>query len=255
MKNHNTTIISGGLLVMALATSAQAVTVSTVGSFNDPASTSYMYSRIYNQDNTVTPSQHLPGNLNSSTDSVAYFGWGIDVWESVITGQKIQSHFWFNGVGSVAGGAAASVPYGTAFSLGTFTYTNEQTVLSGGLVNIDFRMDIKVDGLGLVPVEYQLQIDNTPNIETANSYDIARIVAAPNNISFFQNGSEYLLTFDGFSRDGGATFETVAYLAEDQQTSAQIYATITQVVVPVPAAIWLMGSGLLALFGFARVKK
>ena len=37
------------------------------------------------------------------------------------------------------------------------------------------------------------------------------------------------------------------------QTSAQIFATITAV--PVPAAIWLMGSGLIALFGFARSKK
>ena len=64
---------------------------------------------------------------------------------------------------------------------------------------------------------------------------------------------QYLLTFNGFSRDGGLTFETAANLAEGQQTTAQIYGTLTAV--PLPAAIWLMATGLLALTGFVRTKK
>jgi hypothetical protein len=232
--------------------SVYAISVSTFGSFNQPLSTEFLFDRIYNQDDATSPAHNLPSNLNSPTNSVAYFGWGVDVVESVITQQVIQSHFWFNGAGSVAGGPAADAQLGTAFSLGSFTYTNEQTIFSGGVVGIDFQMDIKMDGLSLLPIEYRLEIDNTHN-GLANSYDTARIIGTPTNMPFLLNGSQYLLTFNGFSRDGGSTFETMANLAEGGQTTAQIFATITAV--PVPAAFWLMGSGLLVLSGFLRYKK
>jgi hypothetical protein len=212
----------------------------------------YFFNRTYNQDDAGIPARNLPSNLNSSTDSVAYFGWGVDVLESFYAREIIQSHFWFNGAGSVDGGPAASAPLGTAFSLGSFTYTNEETILSGGLVEVDFQMGITVDGHSLLPIEYRIEINNTPN-NSPNPLDIARLIQSPTSLAFAINGSPYLLTFNGFSRDGGATFETVAYLDENMQTSAQIYATITAV--PVPAAVWLLGSGLLGLFGFARTKK
>lgn len=248
------TILLGLIAASALTShSTYSATVSTVGSFNDPtASSMYFYNRIYNQDDSASPAHSLPNNLNASTDSVAYFGWGVDVAESFVNRQIIQSHFWFNGVGSVDGGAAASVPYGSAFSLGSFTYTNEETILSGGIVNIDFQLNINVDGFDLFPVEYRLQIDNTSN-QLANSSDTARLIGIADDISFMLGGNQYLLSFNGFSRDGGLTFESIATLPENQQTSAEIFATITAV--PVPAAIWLMGSGLLALVGFARSKK
>lgn len=246
-----------GLMVsLALsAQSVQAVSVSTVGSFNDPLATNpkYFFNLTDNQDNDSTPVD-LP--ISSVTDSVAYYGWGIDLVDSFITGNIIQSHFWFNGAGSVAGGAAASAPLGTAFSLGTFTYVNQQTVLSGGIVKIDFQMaiNIDIDGVDVLlnPVEYRIEINNTRE-GGSNPADTARLISTPANIPFLLGGSQYLLTFNGFLPDGGSTYETEATLAEGGTTSAQIYATITAV--PVPAAIWLMGSGLLALFGFARTKK
>jgi len=255
MQTYTKSLLLGLMVVSALSIQpVQAVTVTTIGSFNDPTATNplFFFNRTYNQDNAISPAHVLPSNLHSATDSVAYFGWGVDVKDSFLTGEIIQSHFWFNGAGSVAGGPAASAPLGTAFSLGSFTYTNEQTILSGGLVQIDFQMALNIDGLSLLPVEYRLEIDNTTNYPSA-AFDTARIISTPSNVPFLLNGSQYLLTFNGFSRDGGSTFETVANLAEGGQTSAQIFATITAV--PVPAAIWLMGSGLLALFGFARTKK
>ena len=255
MKKHTSLALLVGMLLASLAITqpAQAITVQTSGQYNDPTASSwYFYNRIYNQDNAVSPSEQLPPNLNSSTDSVAYFGWGIDVEETIINQDIIQSHFWFNGVGSVDGGPAAMTTLGNPFSLGSFTYTNEETILSGGLVEIDFQMDIMVDGLSLLPVEYRIEIDNTPN-SWPDNMDTARILSGPNDISFFLDGSQYLLSLNGFSRDGGLTFETEASLAENAQTSAEIYATIT--VVPVPAAVWLMISGLFALYGFARTKK
>ena len=244
-----------GVITLALLSgeAAYAVTVTTVGSFNDPAASStYFYNRTYNQDDATTPARQLPSNLQSTTDSVAYFGWGIDAEARYATRKILQSHFWFNGTGSVDGGLAASPTLGTAFSMGSFTYTNQRTILSGGVVNIDLQMNIDIDGLSLMPVEYRFEIDNTKN-SLPDPSDTARITAMPGDISFLLDGTQYLLTFNGFSRDGGLTFETAANLAEGQQTTAQIYGTLTAV--PLPAAIWLMATGLLALTGFVRTKK
>ena len=114
-------------------------------------------------------------------------------------------------------------------------------------------MNIDVGGMALIPVEYRLQINNTTNNSRFNSNDTAQITASPSDVLFFMGGTQYLLAFNGFSRDGGLTFETMATLAEGYQTSAQIYGTLTAI--PVPAALWLLSTGLLALFGFARTKK
>ncbi|TNF35973.1 MAG: VPLPA-CTERM sorting domain-containing protein [Gammaproteobacteria bacterium] len=246
-----TSLLATGLA--ATSFTASAVTVSTVGSFSNPtASSSYFLNIIANQDNDSTPGYDIPVNSSSASDSVAYFGWGIDITDTIITGEIIQSHFWFNGAGSVGGSPATVTPLGSAFSLGSFTYTNEQTVLSGGVVEIDFQLDINVDGYSLFPAMYTIEIDNTRTL-FSNPPDVARLIDMPSDIAFMLGGSQYLLSFNGFSRDGGLTFETEAILAEGAQTSAEIFATITAV--PVPAAIWLMGSGLLALVGFARSKK
>lgn len=253
MHTNTKSLLLGLLAATAVGSqSAQAVTISTVGSFNDPTSTQYLFDIGINQDDASTGLQTIPVNAQSTTNSIAYYGWGIDVRDSFRTHQIIQSHFWFNGAGSVAGGPAASVPLGTTFSLGSFTYTNEQTILSGGIVQIDFQMDLTIDGLDLAPIEYRIEINNTDN-SLPNSFDTATLIGTPNNISFMLNGTQHFLTFNGFSRDGGSTFETTTNLAEGARTSAQIYATITAV--PVPAAIWLMASGLLALFGFTRTRK
>lgn len=249
-----------GLLAMSVlgGQSAHAITISTIGSYNDPTATDpkYLFDLTYNQDDDATP-VNLP--ISSSTDSVAYYGWGIDLVDSFAEQNLIQSHFWFNGAGSEDGGAAASVPLNTKFSLGTFTYVNEQTILTGGtnplkggIVQIDFQMAINIDGLLLDPIEYRIEINNTQE-GFINPFDTARIISAPSDVTFMLGLSQYRLNFLGFTQDGGGSFPTYAELAEGGETSAQIYATITAV--PVPAAVWLMGSGLLALFGFARTKK
>ena len=252
MNNYKKSALSllAAATLIASTQGAHAATVQVVGSFHNPsASDFFFYNRTYNQDNDATPTKALPGNLNASTDSVSYFGWGIDYRESFINHEIIQSHFWFNGAGSVDGSSATSITYGEAFSLGSFTYTNEQTILSGGQVEIDFRMNIQLDGYGLMPIEYRIGIDNTTN----PADDTASLLSYPQSVAFEMNGMSYLLSLQGFSRDGGLSFETSANLAEGQQTSAEIYATITEV--PLPAAVWLFGTGLIALAGFARCKR
>ncbi|MCW9024648.1 MAG: VPLPA-CTERM sorting domain-containing protein [Gammaproteobacteria bacterium] len=230
----------------------QAAYVQVDGSFGNPSASGYFfYDRIYNQDGDTSPAQNLPSNLLSSTDSVAYFGWGIDVVDSIITNQTIQSHFWFNGLNSVGGSTNPNVSTGDTFSLGSFTYTNEQTVFDGGVVDIDFQMDITIDGQNLGPVNYGIQIDNTRN-SLPNSDDTATLTSMPTSTLVSLGGVDYLLTLNGFTRDFGSSYETWTSLPEGQQTTAEIYATLTAV--PVPAAVWLFGSGLIGLFGLAKRK-
>lgn len=244
--------LAAGLALIASTQTAYAATVEVVGSFHNPsASDFFFYNRTYNQDNDTAPARELPSNLNASTDSVSYFGWGIDFRESYRNHEIIQSHFWFNGTGSVDGSSATSISYGEAFSLGSFTYTNEQTLLSGGQVEIDFRMNIQLDGYGLMPIEYRIGIDNSTN----PADDTASLLSYPQTVAFEMNGMDYLLSLQGFSRDGGLSFETYAELAEGEQTTAEIYATIAEVTpchcLP---AYWLFGTGLIALAGLARRK-
>ena len=244
------------LLLIGIIQPASALMVDITGSFNPDSltHTNYIYDRFYNQDDMDPAPVALPSNLRASTDSVAYFGWGIDITDSFIQREQIQSHFWFNGTGSAGGGSAVDALSGEAFSLGMFTYTNEQTFLSGGLVQVDFLMDININGSAL-STSYRIEIDNTAN-SSATSEDTARLLnPQPAPQLFDVGGIGYQILFNGFSRDGGITFETEATLAEGDQTSAEIFATISQVaVVPVPAAFWLFGSGLIGLIGFARRK-
>lgn len=255
MNKYIKILLKAGILLSfsSLSQIAPASSVQVVGSFNDlTASDYFFFNRTYNQDNDSNPVKELPNNLMTSTDSVSYFGWGLDKRESYQNHQLIQSHFWFNGTGSIDGSSTTTISDSEAFSLGVFTYTNEETILSGGMVEIDFQMDITFDGLDLLPVEYRIGIDNTYNADNPSA-DTATLLTYPDNIAFTMDNTEYLLTFNGFSRDGGVTFETYASLPEDQQTTAEIFATLTTV--PIPAAVWLFGSGLLSLIGVARHKK
>lgn len=246
------------LLLLGVMQTASAVLIDVTGLF-DPGSLAhtdnrYILKQFYNQDDLYPAPESLPSNLGASTDSVAYFGWGIDIYDSIMYQEVIQSHFWFNGTGSEGGGSAIDVTPDDTFSLGQFTYTNEETIFSGGVVEIDFLMDINIGGT-LLNSSYRIEIDNTVN-SSSMPEDTARLLnplAAPQ--IFDVGGIDYQILFNGFSRDGGLTFETEATLPEGDQTSAEIFATITQVaVVPVPAAAWLFGSGVIALFGMARRK-
>lgn len=250
-------LYTGALLILfGAAQPASAITIDVTGSF-DPYSltnTDYIFKRFYNQDDLTPAPASLPGNLNVSTDSVAYFGWGIDAYDSFIAAETIQSHFWFNGTGSAGGGSALELVEDEAFSLGMFTYTNEQTFLSGGVVQIDFSLDLDIGGT-LLNALYQIEIDNTVNSSPTPADTASLLDPLPGSQIFQVDGIDYEILFNGFSRDGGLTFETMATLAEGEQTSAEIFATISQLTpVPVPAAFWLFGSGLIGLFSLAKRK-
>jgi hypothetical protein len=74
------------------------------------------------------------------------------------------------------------------------------------------------------------------------------------NLPFTYDGIDYEFQLLGFNLGGQYLMET--YAREGETQLAEIHAQFNQVsAVPVPAAAWLLGSGLLGLLPIARRKK
>lgn len=165
-----------------------------------------------------------------------------------------SSSFAFDGVGSDYGETGFSASTGQAFSLGSFSYMNEATYFSRGVRGVDFSLAVEIDGDAIEMREftYMLEILNTPN-KSSNPADFVSLLNNVNSQSILHDNVLYELEILGFSRDGGNTFENSTWADEGSGTSAEIYARFNTVsAVPVPAAVWLFGSGLLGLVAFAR---
>jgi hypothetical protein len=236
------------LLVSGLSQASALFTGSVFGEFDNPNAGYWDYTRIHNND------------LGNASSDASVFNWGktsrnwgngCRSWFGCVN----HSNFSFDGVGSDRGEAGFSVAANQAFSLGDFTYTNEATYYSRNVTGVDFTIDLDIDGVGSTDFTYTMEILNTPN----TSPDPADYAALSNGIStqsVILSGIEYKLEILGFSRDGGMTFESYTWANEHTSTTAGIYAQFNTVsAVPVPAAAWLFGSGLIALFSMMRKRK
>ncbi len=242
------------LLALFLGLSAACAQSSTVvfdgvvgGSFSSVVAGSGDKYGIFNNDNTLTL---------DATSGHAVFAWGTSsYYYPAIDGNS--SSFSFQGVGSdVSSAGGFSVTAGDQFLLGDFTYHNTPVYYAGGVTGVTF--DVGIDfldpALGSSLFSVNLAIDNTPNTGGTNVPDIVSIAGmSTSNTAFSFGGHDYVLQILGFSRDGGVTFETGTAANENEATTAGIYAVVNDVtVVPVPAALWLFGSGLMGLLGVAR---
>jgi len=182
------------------------------------------------------------------------FKWGTPASTS------FANRFTFDGVGS-DGEPGWEVDEGIAFLLGDFTYRNGSTYNSTGVDGVD--LDVMISLTEPETVEYSFSsfgfsITNTPN-DTGNPVTDGDIVTLANNTtgnSFSFGGTEYTLDILGFSQDSGNTFAYDFSSPEGATANAGLYGKISQTgggaQVPEPATIFLLGSGLLGLFGFRK---
>lgn len=195
------------------------------------------------------------------------------------------NYFEFDGTGSDIGSLPGSTVEGTLFQIGTFDYFNASTKrdkVSG--MSFDLNMQIFDNEISMMfpTLRFDFAIDNTnDNNNPEASKDTINIIDASilnldgsltsiwgtGPLFFELGGIQYSFLLNGFAiidpltglpgvdTNGDFIFSTGTSAYEDTLTQAAIYGTIQQIsAVPVPAALWLFGSGLIALVGFTRNK-
>lgn len=217
------------------------------GSFSNPLDGAEDYTKIWNYD--VGPSYWY-----AST-----FEWGTVGSKAICANARCRniplpqtgsSQLAFDGAGSDAGETGYKVGLGTPFSLGVFKYINMPTYFSEGVAGVDFTVDVSFANLNTSkPFTYHALIENTWNAPN-NAPDTVALSGTPVPFMFTSGGQAYRFSMLGFSRNGGASFDTSFTVNEGQSIKAGLYgrfdlATTSPASVPVPSALWLFGSGLL----------
>lgn len=142
----------------------------------------------------------------------------------------------------VAGGLSDLDPYDSAW-----VYSNVAVIL--GDVN-DFQHDYPTFIFEVVPGNPGLSVLGESNL-ALDANDVPQTLTG--SISFTLNPGDEFFVWAGLNaggiRDGyGDAFSTLSMSFSDA-------AGITPNIIPVPAAVWLFGSGLIGLIGIARRKK
>lgn len=170
--------------------------------------------------------------------------------------QTGSSLFAFDGIGSDAGEGGYATGVGRTFSLGTFKYQNMPTYFSEGVTGVDLTIDIGFNALGLSKAfTYRATIDNTANFP-ADVSDRATLTSMLSPFVFSHDGQAYKFNLLGFSTNGGESYASSFLVDENRFVKANLYgrfdyAASNEVAsVPVPAALGLLGYGLLGLLGF-----
>jgi len=218
-----------------LSTSAYSVSFTGYahGHFSNPVSGVSDYTNIANKD------------FGYYSNESSVFNWGLN------RGNH-SSQFLFDGAASDYVESNFTVSDGSAFSLGDFTYVNRSTRYAAGVTGVDFGLDVNLSGIGWTTFNYSMSIDNTLNVPGNVPDYVSSQLTYEKGSLFSYLGQSYQFEVLGFSRDGGLTFEDFTYLNEGSSTTAEVYGRIQAV--PVPAALWLFGSGLLALGALVKRK-
>lgn len=160
-----------------------------------------------------------------------------------------------------------------AFNIGTgmtVSYTGDQPYTAGsmlGALTIEYASGVDT-WVTSRQLEFTFDINNTMSIYFDNNYDIGNAISfnaifeimgtnlsySIDNLNLYAStyGSEYSSNYNIVVADP-VTVETQRYLVDSAELPALPEPTMSPV--PVPAAAWLFGSGLIALAGFARRKK
>ncbi len=251
----------GAVCFLGMAGAAQAATFSgsVVGDFSCNSGQPLPdYTYLYNNDADATATGYTGEGGQSE------FAWGFtDVyerWGRLYAGDtenhsvNDRSYFAFQGVGSdTTAPSAFSVEDGQVFSIGDFTYRNTPVYGATDVDELNFSVDVTVTlPIGVSETfNIGLMIINTPN-DDPDPNDYAAVTGMSGELIFDYEGATYQMEMLGFWLDGQYKMET--YAEEGETQMAEIHARFNQVAVPLPAAAWLLGSGLLGLLPFRKKK-
>jgi len=227
-------ILGGVALACLVASSAQAVLITTSGVWDNPDPSS---GPVFDTINGVGTNEISWGEPRTDDN---------------------QSSYVFTGVNS-------NIPNplnGDPFSLGTFTHNNFTIALSTSqFLGADLTVTISAPGIGVSHVfgPFEFDHEETPNsppcayIGSPDCPDKVTIPLATEGVPFTFMGAHYLFFLDGFRASPGSPIIPEFVTNENQANNATLFAHIQ--LVPEPTTIMLLGLGLLGLGVIARRKK
>lgn len=171
------------------------------------------------------------------------------------------SRLGFDGLGSAHKPRYFSAEIGTAFQIGELSWLNGTPGhYKTGVNALDLLLSVQLTEGVLSDFVFGINIENTRDEGRKGDPDHLKLAQGFGSYRFNFAGQHYSLDFLGLSTDRGESFTNRLSLDEGDKVKAGLYAVIntyTQVppypqAVPVPAAFWLFGSGLVALAGLAR---
>lgn len=160
----------------------------------------------------------------------------------------------FDGFGMPGQGQQGYSSLAEPFALGKLRFHNGTGIGDTGLIGADLALSFMLEG-ALAPVEFvfRLTLTETGSVDRKNKGSDVLALVPENETSRFgfqtESGS-FILTLLGWSEDDGQTFNDSLTVGDGANVKTKLYAAIMPV--PVPAAVWLFGAGLVALIGVAR---
>lgn len=165
------------------------------------------------------------------------------------------SRLGFDGLGNAYQPSFVGVEIGTAFQIGEVSWVNGTSgKRKTNVRSLDLLLTVQLTEDLLGDFVFGIDIRNTRDGDKHGRPDSLSLSYDLDSIPFTVAGQNYSLNFLGLSTDQGASINDSLRLAEGNKLKVGLYGMITQLPqpVPVPAAFWLFGSGLMTLIGLAR---
>lgn len=186
-------------------------------------------------------------NNDRVTDSLVLWG---------EAGMPYTSRLGFDGLGSSYKPQYVSAEIGTAFQIGELSWLNGTAGHYKTNVNsLDLLLSVQLGQDALTDFVFGITVENTRDDSSRKGDpDHLKLSHEFGSYRFTVAGQAYALDFLGLSTDQGASFTDRLRLDEGHRIKAGLYAVISTqpAAVPVPATLWLFGTGLAALAGLLR---